>query len=187
MWCALTDPLTALDLPSQPHPGHSQAPACLRCIRCMLQTRGVGPPQHPIPAEARAVARRIEALPGAVAVDQLTVNEYAPGVGISPHVGEPAPGPELLGPGAVAARVLWAGASAWADVPARLPAETHSAFTGAIASLSLAGTAAMVLRKDGEPPRALFLPPRSLLLLAGELAGTPLLHSRRRWRRCGWG
>jgi hypothetical protein len=34
------------------------------------------------------VARRIEALPGAVPINQLTVNEYAPGVGISPHVGE---------------------------------------------------------------------------------------------------
>jgi hypothetical protein len=48
----------------------------------------VGPPLHAIPPEARRIAERIQELPGAAAIDQLTVNEYACGVGISPHVGE---------------------------------------------------------------------------------------------------
>lgn len=53
-------------------------------------TRGVGEPQPaaPLPPAARAAAARLEALPGGVRIDQLTVNEYAPGVGIAPHVGE---------------------------------------------------------------------------------------------------
>lgn len=45
-------------------------------------------------------------------IDQLTVNEYTPGVGIAPHV------------------------------------DTHSSFTGAIMSLSLAGGCVMVFRKS---------------------------------------
>ncbi|PSC72219.1 alkylated DNA repair alkB-like protein 8 [Micractinium conductrix] len=96
------------------------------------ETRGVGEPLHSIPPAARALADRIQGLPAAPAIDQLTVNEYAPGVGISPHV------------------------------------ETHSAFTGAIVALSLGGTAAMSFRREGHTPRALFLPPRSLLIMAGE-------------------
>lgn len=51
-------------------------------------TRGVGTPQHELPAAARAVAARLQALPGGEAADQLTVNEYESGVGIAPHVGE---------------------------------------------------------------------------------------------------
>jgi hypothetical protein len=65
----------------------------------LVQTRGIGSPEHPIPAEVRAVAARIEVLPGAVPIDQLTVNEYAPGVGISPHVGEEAQWPVASQPG----------------------------------------------------------------------------------------
>lgn len=59
------------------------------------------------------------------------MNEYTPGVGLSPHV------------------------------------DTHSAFEGAILSLSLAGGAVMELRRGGER-RALLLPARSLLVMGGE-------------------
>jgi len=45
--------------------------------------------------------------------------------------------------------------------------DTHSAFRGALASLSLGGSAAMLFRR-GDLVRALLLPPRSLLLLEGE-------------------
>jgi alkylated DNA repair protein alkB family protein 8 len=45
--------------------------------------------------------------------------------------------------------------------------DTHSAFRGALASLSLGGPCAMLFRR-GDDVRALLLPPRSLLLLAGE-------------------
>jgi alkylated DNA repair protein alkB family protein 8 len=45
--------------------------------------------------------------------------------------------------------------------------DTHSAFTGAIASLSLAGHVAIVFRR-GQEQRALALPPRSLLVFAQE-------------------
>ncbi len=48
----------------------------------------MGAPQQPIPPAARRIADRIELLPGSVAIDQLTANEYGPGVGIAPHVGE---------------------------------------------------------------------------------------------------
>ncbi|GAQ85696.1 hypothetical protein KFL_002490140 [Klebsormidium nitens] len=83
-------------------------------------------------------------------LDQLTVNEYPAGVGLSPHV------------------------------------DTHSAFHGAIVSLSLAGPTVMEFRRqcqeaqapDGSSStdttdgllerRCLFLAPRSLLVLTGE-------------------
>ncbi|KAL1830558.1 hypothetical protein ACET3Z_000209 [Daucus carota] len=86
-------------------------------------------------------------------LDQLTVNEYPPGVGLSPHI------------------------------------DTHSAFEGSIFSLSLAGPCIMEFRKytDGDwrlksldsevensdcssnfLKRAIYLPPRSILLLSGE-------------------
>ncbi|XP_004300541.1 PREDICTED: alkylated DNA repair protein alkB homolog 8-like [Fragaria vesca subsp. vesca] len=91
-----------------------------------------------------------------IALDQLTVNEYPPGVGLSPHI------------------------------------DTHSAFEGLIFSLSLAGPCIMEFRRyfeGGWLPRtsssidietensennsnflrrAIYLPPRSLLLLSGE-------------------
>ncbi|KAF7825867.1 alkylated DNA repair protein ALKBH8-like protein isoform X1 [Senna tora] len=91
-----------------------------------------------------------------VVLDQLTVNEYPPGVGLSPHV------------------------------------DTHSAFEDLIFSLSLAGPCIMEFRKyanGGWLPRvapntvskvespeddsnfirkALYLPPRSMLLMSGE-------------------
>lgn len=89
-------------------------------------------------------------------LDQLTVNEYPPGVGLSPHI------------------------------------DTHSAFEDGIFSLSLAGPCIMEFRRyqegswqsdsvmskdmNEEDPessinflrRAVYLPPRSLLLLSGE-------------------
>ena len=71
---------------SSPHSPAISANAC-------MQTRGVGEPLHSIPPAARALADRIQGLPAAPAIDQLTVNEYAPGVGISPHVGERAAWP----------------------------------------------------------------------------------------------
>ncbi|KAL6549757.1 Alkylated DNA repair protein alkB 8 [Orobanche minor] len=92
-----------------------------------------------------------------VSLDQLTINEYAPGVGLSPHI------------------------------------DTHSAFEGLICSLSLAGPCIMEFRKyttgvwqekpvsssDVEKQllsrkksnfirKAIYLPPRSMLLLFGE-------------------
>ncbi|KAK9667681.1 hypothetical protein RND81_13G004500 [Saponaria officinalis] len=91
----------------------------------------------------------------AVNLDQLTVNEYPPGVGLSPHI------------------------------------DTHSAFEDQIFSLSLAGPCIMEFRRyqDGcwksDPEskimhgenvedsanfikKAVYLPPRSMLLLSGE-------------------
>ncbi|KAL9242621.1 hypothetical protein vseg_016606 [Gypsophila vaccaria] len=91
----------------------------------------------------------------AISLDQLTVNEYPPGVGLSPHI------------------------------------DTHSAFEDKIFSLSLAGPCIMEFRRyqDGswksDPTsqitngenfedsanfvkKAIYLPPRSMLLLSGE-------------------
>ncbi|XP_024984934.1 alkylated DNA repair protein ALKBH8 homolog isoform X1 [Cynara cardunculus var. scolymus] len=87
-----------------------------------------------------------------VSLDQLTVNEYPAGVGLSPHI------------------------------------DTHSAFEGSIYSLSLSGPCIMEFRgysdissasvsdRDTESSdntssfvrRAIYLPPRSMLLLSGE-------------------
>lgn len=94
--------------------------------------------------------------PDRIVLDQLTVNEYPPGVGLSPHI------------------------------------DTHSAFEDLIFSLSLAGPCIMEFRRYGDGDwrrrvassidtkvdcpedgsncikRAIYLPPRSLLLLSGE-------------------
>jgi alkylated DNA repair protein alkB family protein 8 len=67
-----------------------------------------------------------------VGFDQVTVNEYQPGVGLSPHV------------------------------------DTHSAFGDTIISLSLHCGTVMVFRRSGRHPRAVYLPPRSLLIMSGE-------------------
>lgn len=91
-----------------------------------------------------------------VVLDQLTINEYPPGVGLSPHI------------------------------------DTHSAFEGLIFSLSLAGSCIMEFRRYSEGVwlpnpatntdmkmensdkcsnfirRAIYLPPRSMLLLSRE-------------------
>lgn len=63
--------------------------------------------------------------------DQLTVNEYPCGVGLSPHI------------------------------------DTHSAFGDVIVSLSLGSHAVMTFRRRGQQ-KTIFLPPRSLLIMAGE-------------------
>ncbi|KAF3498297.1 hypothetical protein DY000_02053467 [Brassica cretica] len=91
--------------------------------------------------------------PASLNLDQLTVNEYPSGVGLSPHI------------------------------------DTHSAFEDCIFSLSLAGPCIMEFRRysastwkvaststdEEEKPdtstcikKALYLPPRSMLLLSGE-------------------
>ncbi|KFK44931.1 hypothetical protein AALP_AA1G321500 [Arabis alpina] len=89
--------------------------------------------------------------PASLSLDQLTVNEYPSGVGLSPHI------------------------------------DTHSAFEDCIFSLSLAGPCIMEFRRysvstwkvasttDAEKSsnsscikKALYLPPRSMLLLSGE-------------------
>ncbi|CAL8155283.1 unnamed protein product [Prunus armeniaca] len=114
-----------------------------------------------LPAFVSPILERIAMLPmredaEAIILDQLTVNEYPPGVGLSPHI------------------------------------DTHSAFEGLIFSLSLAGPCIMEFRRyldAGLTPRAssssdieiessennsnflrraIYLPPRSLLLLTGE-------------------
>ncbi|CAL9028557.1 unnamed protein product [Prunus brigantina] len=114
-----------------------------------------------LPAFVSPILERIAMLPmcedaEAIVLDQLTVNEYPPGVGLSPHI------------------------------------DTHSAFEGLIFSLSLAGPCIMEFRRyldAGLTPRAssssdieiessennsnflrraIYLPPRSLLLLSGE-------------------
>lgn len=110
-----------------------------------------------LPAFVAQVAAKIEGLAELAAcgepcapLDQLTVNEYRRGVGLAPHV------------------------------------DTHSAFEGAIAALSLAGPCVMEFRRPpavaaaegcgrqgaspvrAEERRAVWLPPRSLLVMAGE-------------------
>ncbi|KAL9447728.1 hypothetical protein AB3S75_015245 [Citrus x aurantiifolia] len=114
-----------------------------------------------LPSFVSSIVERVSSFPNlddstSVALDQLTVNEYPPGVGLSPHI------------------------------------DTHSAFEGLIFSLSLAGPCIMEFRRylEGswlpnstpgmnmavENPddnssvlrRAIYLPPRSMLLLSGE-------------------
>ncbi|XP_059641446.1 alkylated DNA repair protein ALKBH8 homolog isoform X2 [Cornus florida] len=112
-----------------------------------------------LPSFVSSILERVSLFPdldGAanMILDQLTVNEYPPGVGLSPHI------------------------------------DTHSAFEGSIFSLSLAGPCIMEFRKYSEGPskpasstsknlensddsssflrRAIYLPPRSMLLLSGE-------------------
>nr|AKM76727.1 RNA-binding (RRM/RBD/RNP motifs) family protein [Geranium incanum] len=127
------------------------------------QTRNVNAKQHlgELPSFLSPVLERITSFPNLndaadVSLDQLTVNEYPPGVGLSPHI------------------------------------DTHSAFEGLIFSLSLAGPCIMEFRRyeqgawflkagssidtESENPenctnfsrRAIYLPPRSMLLLSGE-------------------
>ncbi|WIA21419.1 hypothetical protein OEZ85_000633 [Tetradesmus obliquus] len=75
--------------------------------------RGVDAQQRlgPLPEWVQLVVQRMEALPDVLPLDQLTVNEYTPGVGLSAHI------------------------------------DTHSAFSGAILSLSLAGGCIMEFRR----------------------------------------
>ncbi|KAF6253259.1 hypothetical protein COO60DRAFT_433924 [Scenedesmus sp. NREL 46B-D3] len=75
--------------------------------------RGVDAQQRlgPLPEWVQPLTQRMQALPDVLALDQLTVNEYTPGVGLSAHI------------------------------------DTHSAFSGAIVSLSLAGGCVMEFRR----------------------------------------
>lgn len=84
-----------------------------------------------IPKEMNTVLSHMSKIDDVGPLDQVTVNEYTAGVGLSPHV------------------------------------DTHSAFGDTICSLSLAGGVAMVFRRDGEQ-KAVYLPPRSLLIMQGE-------------------
>ncbi|GAV73055.1 2OG-FeII_Oxy_2 domain-containing protein [Cephalotus follicularis] len=126
-------------------------------------TRNVDTKQHlgELPSFVSPIIERISLFPildnsASLCLDQLTVNEYPSGVGLSPHI------------------------------------DTHSAFEGLIFSLSLAGPCIMEFRKYSEGAvlakaasstdmkienpdscsnllrRAIYLPPRSMLLLSGE-------------------
>eukprot|EP00268_Persea_americana_P057238 TRINITY_DN6842_c0_g1_i10.p1 TRINITY_DN6842_c0_g1~~TRINITY_DN6842_c0_g1_i10.p1 ORF type:complete len:380 (-),score=65.01 TRINITY_DN6842_c0_g1_i10:826-1965(-) len=124
----------------------------------LYKTRNVDPKQFlgDLPSFVSFILEKISLFPDlSIAesniVDQLTVNEYPPGVGLSPHI------------------------------------DTHSAFDRLIFSLSLAGPCIMEFRKypqgtwlplpserensdhcSNVERRAIFLPPRSMLLLSGE-------------------
>ncbi|CAA6669498.1 unnamed protein product [Spirodela intermedia] len=132
----------------------------------LYETRNVDTKQFlgELPSFLSNVLEKIASFPGLdderQAIDQLTVNEYSPGVGLSPHI------------------------------------DTHSAFDGPIFSLSLAGSCIMEFRKysqgsrqpqpaaitnteeenqsenpahsSGSIRKAIFLPPRSMLVMSGE-------------------
>ncbi|PIA63748.1 hypothetical protein AQUCO_00201234v1 [Aquilegia coerulea] len=115
----------------------------------MYETRNVNTKHHlgELPSFLSPILKKISSFFPNIIVDQLTVNEYPPGVGLSPHI------------------------------------DTHSAFEGFIFSLSLTGPCIMEFRRYSQgswiPPdkkgenlqvikKALFLPPRSMLLLSGE-------------------
>ncbi|KAJ8754430.1 hypothetical protein K2173_002881 [Erythroxylum novogranatense] len=127
----------------------------------LYETRNVDTKQRlgELPSFVSPVIERIAACPdvgdsSSLILDQLTVNEYPPGVGLSPHI------------------------------------DTHSAFEGLIFSLSLAGPCIMEFRRyadaswistaasgtdmkvdipeKGWERKAIYLPPRSMLLLSGE-------------------
>lgn len=94
--------------------------------------RGVNPRRKigPLPDAFQPLVSRLSKLSEINReLDQLTVNEYVPGVGLSPHV------------------------------------DTHSMFTGSIASVTLSGHTVMEFRR-GEERRAILLPRRSVLILA---------------------
>ncbi|XP_010933030.1 alkylated DNA repair protein ALKBH8 homolog isoform X2 [Elaeis guineensis] len=121
----------------------------------LYETRNVDSKQFlgELPSFVSHILKKIMSFPGldddrSKQVDQLTVNEYPSGVGLSPHI------------------------------------DTHSAFDELIFSLSLAGPCIMEFRRYpqgtftaiGNNPqqlsnftrKAIFLPPRSMLLISGE-------------------
>ncbi|KAG1362779.1 alkylated DNA repair protein ALKBH8 [Cocos nucifera] len=121
----------------------------------LYETRNVDSKQFlgELPSFVSHILKKIMSFPGldddrSKQVDQLTVNEYPSGVGLSPHI------------------------------------DTHSAFDELIFSLSLAGPCIMEFRRYlqgafgaiGNNPqqfsnftrKAIFLPPRSMLLMSGE-------------------
>eukprot|EP00983_Pelagomonas_calceolata_P092783 1157707-Pelagomonas_calceolata.AAC.11 len=63
----------------------SWAPSLLQPAQCPL--RNFGEKLGPLPSWVAPVAERISALPCvSQELDQLTVNEYPPGIGLAPHV-----------------------------------------------------------------------------------------------------
>jgi hypothetical protein len=60
----------------------------LSTMLCCSQTRMFGTrPVEPLPSWVSPLADRISQLPSvAQPLDQLTVNEYTPGVGLAPHI-----------------------------------------------------------------------------------------------------
>jgi len=50
------------------------------------QTRSVSDPVQPFPQATFPVLQRLHRLPDLPHLDQLTVNEYCPGVGLAPHI-----------------------------------------------------------------------------------------------------
>ncbi|XAR70765.1 tRNA (carboxymethyluridine(34)-5-O)-methyltransferase [Bertholletia excelsa] len=129
----------------------------------LYETRNVNPSQRigELPSFVISIIKKIASVPDIddapnIVLDQLTVNEYPCGVGLSPHI------------------------------------DTHSAFEELIFSLSLAGPCIMEFRRypngvwipqpDSEMDsieqnaeitstfvrKAIYLPPRSMLLLSGE-------------------
>ncbi|KAK9865001.1 hypothetical protein WJX84_004818 [Apatococcus fuscideae] len=82
----------------------------------------VNKPIEPMPQAVGMVMDRVRALPGMPALDQLTVNEYPLGVGLSPHI------------------------------------DTHSAFKGAICSLSLAGPAHYIPHRKSDVVNSIIIP-----------------------------
>ncbi|CAK9143701.1 unnamed protein product [Ilex paraguariensis] len=132
-------------------------------IELSAETRSVNTKQHlgELPSFVSLIMERVSLFKkldydANIDLDQLTVNEYPLGVGLSPHI------------------------------------DTHSAFEGSIFSLSLAGPCIMEFRKYPEGGwlskpasnsdrevegsgsgsnflgKAIYLPPRSMLLLSGE-------------------
>ncbi|XP_057963940.1 alkylated DNA repair protein ALKBH8 homolog isoform X8 [Malania oleifera] len=149
------------------HPCPELGGRCLHIRYSILQqpckTRNINTKEHlgELPSFVSLILERISSFPKLgnaedLVLDQLTVNEYPPGVGLSPHI------------------------------------DTHSAFEGSIFSLSLAGSCVMEFRRYSEGAwlprhasdpdkkledpencstvvrRAIYLPPRSMLLLSGE-------------------
>lgn len=119
----------------------------------LYETRNVDSKQFlgELPSFVSTVVEKISSFQGrrdkSQLVDQLTVNDYPPGIGLSPHI------------------------------------DTHSAFDDMIFSCSLAGPCVMEFRKYTQSNifdtnssqerlnssrKAIFLPPRSMLLLSGE-------------------
>ena len=56
-------------------------------LRLALQTRGVvQEASPPLPAALQPLMAALSKIPGMPAYDQLTVNDYPPGEGLSPHI-----------------------------------------------------------------------------------------------------
>ncbi|MEW5315958.1 MAG: hypothetical protein WDW38_007352 [Sanguina aurantia] len=144
--------------------------------------RHVGERLGPLPQWVTAVAGRVQQVTGAdphptthgracmgadsaptaPPIDQLTVNEYTPGVGLSAHIDTHSAFAALsasAGCGAVEAVFLWA----TEDLPAPATAQHRRHLLAVPGRVRCDGAA-----RRGEQIRPLLLPPRSLLVMAGE-------------------